>query len=232
MPTMISDCPRCKAASITFDILSYVLIRVVADWQPNYEAFSVCRACNKPTIFGIQQSRNDSQSRTLFSPFSRPQILGSPENLNSLIRIQGHVSLKDESGVECPEHTPGHLKAVFDEGAACFAIGCYNASVAMFRLCLDLDTKAIAKELGIEGMLNSRLKKLFAQNALPSDLEELSHCIRENGNDGAHDGTISSVEAEDIMDFAISYLESRYTLPERIRIRREERRNRHQATEE
>jgi hypothetical protein len=143
--------------------------------------------------------------------------------LNDFIYSIRYISLKDENSISCPAHIPMKLMEVFNEGTACYSIGCYNASVAMFRLCLDLDTKPLAEQHNVTGMLGQRLVKLFKQQLLPIALEELSHCIKDNGNDGAHDGTITEDEALDVMDFTISYLETRHTMPERIRLRKEAR---------
>ncbi|MEQ5807783.1 DUF4145 domain-containing protein [Alteromonas sp. NFXS44] len=231
MPTIVGECPRCKSHHTTFNVTAHVYKGARFNGDHTYEIFSVCRACHSPSILDVVQSyRAEDASRLFRRPEHAAEIFQVDMSLNDIFDITGHISLKDEISIKCPEHTPEHLKVVFEEGAACFAISCYNASVAMFRLCLDLDTKEIAEKHDISGMLFARLQKLFSQSLLPSDLEELSHCIRENGNDGAHDGTVTEVEAQDILDFTVSYFESRYTLPERIRLRREARNKRHEQS--
>ncbi|WP_100657327.1 DUF4145 domain-containing protein [Alteromonas flava] len=229
MPTCVADCPRCGANKITFDTSSFTYIGKKYNWQRGYEVFSVCRSCHKPTLFNMYQTNNQYEIEHLFKNEYNPDVFQSKASLNDVLDITGYVSMKDMCGIECPLYTPQNLEDIFNEATACYAISCYNASVAMFRLCLDLDTKPIAEANNIKGTLNRRLIELFKQKHLPAELEELSHCIRENGNDGAHDGTVTQLEAEDVMDFTISYLETRYTMPERIRLRREDRNNRHAA---
>ena len=108
----------------------------------------------------------------------------------------------------------------------------------MFRLCLDLATKVLLppEEPVIAG-LNSHIRKnlgprlgwLFEHKHLPENLKELSNCIKEDGNDGAHDGTLTKHDAEDIQDFAVALLERLYSEPEKIllaKARREQRRQR------
>ncbi len=61
---------------------------------------------------------------------------------------------------------------------------------------------------------------------LPEVLKDLSSAIKEDGNDGAHQGTLKKVDAEDVMDFTVALLERLYTEPERLRLAKERRENR------
>jgi hypothetical protein len=212
MTALVENCSRCKAQEITFDVLSMVRVN-----DHYFEFFCKCRRCSTSTIF--RAKIHDKYKHSFSSTGDVPKV----PSLNSCIYAISYISLRDENSILCPDHAPQNLTEVFNEGASCYSIGCYNASVAMFRLCLDLDTKPLAQQHSITGMLGHRLVKLFKQNLLPIELEELSHCIKENGNDGAHDGTITKDEALDVMEFTISYLETRHTMPERIRLRREAR---------
>ena len=79
----------------------------------------------------------------------------------------------------------------------------------------------------IRRSLGLRLPWLFAQGLLPVAVQELSACIKEDGNDGAHVGSLTQADAEDLMDFTIALLERLYTEPERLRLaqaRRDSRR--------
>ena len=75
--------------------------------------------------------------------------------------------------------------------------------------------------------LGLRLPWLFANGMLPDDVEDLSSCIREDGNDGAHAGTLTQEDADDLLDFTVALLERVYTEPKRLdeaKRRRQERR--------
>lgn len=100
----------------------------------------------------------------------------------------------------------------------------------MFRLSLDLATKGMLasapegepnaktrRELGL------RLEYLFEKGKLPSDLKDLSACVKDNGNDGAHDGNLSAEDAEDLLDFTFELLARIFTEPARIRLATERR---------
>ncbi|WP_232834592.1 DUF4145 domain-containing protein [Rhodoferax ferrireducens] len=94
----------------------------------------------------------------------------------------------------------------------------------MFRLSVDLATQELlppASEVGGPNGrqrrdLGLRLQWLFDNGKLPEELHDLAHCIKEDGNDGAHRGTLSEADAEDMLDFTVHLLERRYTLPKRI----------------
>jgi hypothetical protein len=104
----------------------------------------------------------------------------------------------------------------------------------MFRLCLDLSTRALLPEANEAGLNNTirrnlghRLPWLFDNGRLPEALRDLSSCLKDDGNDGAHEGTLSEADAEDLSEFAFIMLERIYTEPKRIEIakfRRQERR--------
>lgn len=52
--------------------------------------------------------------------------------------------------------------------------------------------------------------------------------MKDDGNDGAHEGTLTQHDADDLLDFTIALLERLYTEPERLRLakaRRDARRS-------
>ena len=55
--------------------------------------------------------------------------------------------------------------------------------------------------------LGLRLPWLFGKGLLPEALKELSTCIKEDGNDGAHAGTLQKTDAEDLLDFTTALLQ-------------------------
>ena len=71
--------------------------------------------------------------------------------------------------------------------------------------------------------LGLRLPWLFDNSILPEVLRELSSCVKDDGNDGAHEGTLKKEEAEDLLDFTFAILERIYTEPKRVQIAKERR---------
>jgi len=157
-------------------------------------------------------------------------ILSLKGSVNNYLDVEDFVSIKDEVTAVPPEHIPKDIGDVFKEGATCLAVGCYNAAGTMFRLCIDLATRSMlpigeADELNakVRRDLGLRLPWLFAKGLLPGTLKELSSCIKEDGNDGAHAGTLKQPDAVDLLDFTVELLERIYTEPERLRLAQERR---------
>jgi hypothetical protein len=100
----------------------------------------------------------------------------------------------------------------------------------MFRLCVDIATKSLFPATDEKGLnskirrnLGLRLPLLFDNGLLPESLKELSTCIKEDGNDGAHVGNLTKSDAEDLLDFTTALLERMYTEPARLRLAKERR---------
>jgi len=214
---------------MTFDVLGEVVTNVYYRWQRHFEAFCVCRQCSQPTIFSLLQ--RDSTDEPILKEKGLSGLRGSA---NAYVDVEGYVSLKDTAALRPPEFVPANIRAIFQEGATCMAVQCFNAAGTMFRLCLDLVTRDMLPKEEVEGLnaktrrdLGLRLPWLFDNGRLPGDLRNLSHSVKEDGNDGAHAGTLGKEDAEDLADFTFELLERIYTEPERVKLaekRREERR--------
>jgi Domain of unknown function (DUF4145) len=225
MSLLVTNCPRCGANRITFDVRAQVYGGDIEHgWRKIYEIFCVCRSCRRPTIFGVGL---DSQSYEMDSEFDETDALVNFNgDLNQYFKVEGFVNLRDNSAQKPPEHLPPEIENAFNEGASCLAIRCHNAAATMFRLCVDLATKPMlpAPEDGAVPQPNSktqrdlglRLAWLFDNSVLPSELRELAKCIREDANDGAHVGNLSKEDAEDLLDFTTALLERVFTEPKRL----------------
>jgi len=150
--------------------------------------------------------------------------------INDFFDYERFVSLKDMATSKPPKYLPKNIDDIFSEGAVCMAVKCFNAAGTMFRLCIDLATRSMLPEDDIEDLnrqirrnLGSRLKWLFNNCKLPEGLKELSECIKDDGNDGAHQGNLTEKEAEDLLDFTFAMLERLYTEPEKLKLAKERR---------
>ena len=225
MSELVANCPRCGSCKITFDVTAAKPIAQYYGWQYWYETFCICRHCGHATIFVLSESVDSN-----YDHVHKVGILKIEGALNNYLKIESYVSLKDQATVAPPEYIPKDIEAIFKEGATCLAVGCYNAAGTMFRLCVDLATRAMLPKEDTDGLnakvrrdLGLRLPWLFANKFLPEALKELSSCIKEDGNDGAHAGTLKQPDAEDLMDFTTALLDRMYTEPERLRLAQERR---------
>jgi hypothetical protein len=232
MTELVADCPRCGAKSITFDMSAVVFLRETSGWQCSYEAFSVCRHCTRSTVFLLRQKGGgDPHEFRGKSPVQMNAVV------NTRFEVTGFVSLKDRFTSAPPEHVRADIANAFKEAATCMSVECWNAAGAMFRMCVDLATRAMLPEAEVAELnakvrrdLGLRLRWLLEQGRLPKDLADLSGCIREDGNDGAHAGTLTKADAEDLLDFAEALLERLYTEPRRLELANERRKARREPT--
>lgn len=228
MAELVADCPRCGSSRITFDLLSAIHTTTKYDWQYWYETFAICRQCHRSTVFVLADDV-DADYRSVH----KQGLINIDHAVNRYVRIEGIITLKNRAEVKPPEHVPEVINNVFSEGATCLKVDCWNAAGTMFRLCIDLVTKDLLPEGEVEGLnqrtrrnLGLRLPWLFDNHLLPEGLRELSTCVREDGNDGAHAGTLTKEDAEDLLDFTRILLERIYTEPERVRRAADRRRQR------
>lgn len=230
MPVLVAACPRCGSSKITFDVTSALPTNIMFGWQTWYEVFAVCRLCERATIFEVaEREANDH-----YDLERDGGLLKVKAALNKYLEVKSFVGLKDMSRVSPPEHLPKNIEAVFKEGATCLAVGCWNAAGTMFRLCVDMATKPLLPETDADG-LNSKIRRdlglrlpwLFANGHLPLNLKDLATCIKNDGNDGAHEGTLSKADANDMLEFTTLLLERLFTEKKRLELaeaRRTERR--------
>lgn len=235
MAEIVADCPRCRAQKTTFDVSYSHVVGTQYRWQQIVEIQAVCRHCNRGVIFiATQKGADDRTSQAV-----RDGVQKLKGNLNEIVEVERFVSIRDTLPITPPEHLPPEIDSAFREGASCAAIGCHNAAAAMFRLCVDHATYALLPEDGVEGLnamikrsLGLRLKWLLDTKRLPEALRDLSEAIKEDGNDGAHEGTLTKAESEDLQDFTVALLERLYTEPSRLQLAKERRDARRAAPSE
>ena len=225
MSELVVNCPRCRANRMTFDLVSEHFISMLYGWQRRYEAFCICRECSRPTIFLLHQK--EARAEDILRKTGLSEL---PMSVNRVMDVISYVSLKDMASAAPPKHLPDELDAAFREAATCVAVQCPNAAGTMFRLCIDLATRSLLPKEQAPGLnarvrrdLGLRLPWLFDNGRLSEDLRDLSTSIQQDGNDGAHAGTLKMEDAEDLRDFAIALLERMYTEPEKLRLAMERR---------
>ncbi len=213
MTKLVDDCPRCGAGHITFNLLNAT--SVLRNGQHVLEAFCVCQHCRQATIFEL-------------IPLREVDLSSIDGSVNNYVQILGYISIADFNARSSPAHLPSPIAAAFEEGAKCVAVGCFNAAAAMFRLSLDLATKELLPTDKTQGpnehitrRLALRLQWLFDNGMLPEPLRDLSLVVKDEGNAGAHDGTLDAADADDLIDFTERLLTRLYTEPEAIRLAHE-----------
>lgn len=225
MAEIITNCPRCGAKKTSFDLKGANPIHIEFGWKNTLELYCVCRHCNNGTIFIVSQKNSYEEIINITS---------KKENVNHLIDILKYISVKENSTEKPPLYLPEDINEVFQEGITCKSVECYNASATMFRLCLDKATKDLVPNEDTNGLNNKirrslglRLKWLINNNYISESLEDLMTCIKDDGNDGAHEGIVTKEVLEDIYEFTYILLERLYTEPKKIQFAKERREERH-----
>ncbi|MCL8235410.1 DUF4145 domain-containing protein [Klebsiella pneumoniae] len=230
MATLVENCPRCGAQKIAFDVRGANRCGTYETFSgeqiPEYEVYCVCRECQKTTIYlcdSLERARDLSALNWSMALF----------RLTEVAKVKRPINPADLDAGEPPEFLPQNIHDAYEEGAKCLTIGCYNAAGTMFRLCLDYATKDLLPEgdagpnQKIRRSLGLRMDWLFDNQKLPESLRSLAECVKDDGNDGAHEGALDHAAAEDLEDFTYIFLERLYTEPQRLvqaKARREDRR--------
>ncbi|MFM5782403.1 DUF4145 domain-containing protein [Aeromonas caviae] len=220
MSEFVWNCPRCYVKHTTFSIFN-----VIRNYENlNSSIFCACRNCKKTVIFDAyleQHWINQIQQGNSCS------ITDELSEISAVCIRPGEVMLP-------PEFLPDEIRNNFDEGAQCYSIGCFNAAATMFRLCLDKATKSFLPDdpttpsAKIRRSLGFRMDWLFEHGHLPVALKELAECIKDDGNDGAHDGILSKADVDDLIDFTVALLERLYTEPKKLELAKQRRAERRQ----
>ncbi|QCR38018.1 DUF4145 domain-containing protein [Nissabacter sp. SGAir0207] len=214
---LVSDCQRCNAKNITFTIFGGTPFKdeIDPDLRPTAEIVGMCKACYKSSIFEV------SRREQFYSP-AAVEWRTADYNVSSACKVIGVITPADLAITPSPKHLPSHIEAAFNEGSKCLSIHCYNAAATMFRLCLDFATKGLLPDgdepsAKVRRSLGLRMEWLFDKNIVPSALRDLAECVKNDGNDGAHEGILDQASALDLEDFTRIFLERIYTEPARTK---------------
>ena len=209
------DCPRCGTRKAGFKIIS-LFTKELEGYRSRYdddyivEAFARCNICSRHTIFSAGVSTS-SMEISLREAFQSTHAV----NLSPLINNLGHISKKDELAIPCPLDVPSDIKKVFEEASISLSTGCWNAAVAMSRLCLEKSLRVCFPD-DQKATLYKTIGHLTSVGKLPEVLLELSDCIRLDGNDAVHDGTCDSHIAREALDLTIIMLKRLFSEPAQI----------------
>ncbi len=232
MAVLVSDCPRCGSRKIQFIVIG----AFKSEERDNgyrgisngiyYDVQCACGECKKSTLFKARQPLNEGM-------LDNVDWRNAQFSLKDIAEILGPITPADIEVESPPEFLPAHIEQAYNEGSKCLSIGCFNASATMYRLCLDFATKDMLPPEGeepnnrIRRSLGFRIEWLLDNGRLPEALRDLAECVKDDGNDGAHEGILDEKSALDLRDFSFILLERIYTEVERIAEAKRRREQRH-----
>src|SRR5256886_14497115 len=106
MSLLVADCPRCGAKHMTFDVEAQVHVSVQYDWLHRFEVFSVCRRCNRPTVFLIALD----EVRLKDDIVKPGAVVRYSSALNQVFKVERFISLRDFLVYKPPDHLSKELK--------------------------------------------------------------------------------------------------------------------------
>jgi hypothetical protein len=217
MPSLILECPHCGADKIGFNVVhQYPASTKPAGIQIRYRTWLSCSACEEG-IIGIFQYPD----RIAFQPND-----GAPMQCPIDPRMLGwhlNTTYPSPQPSKCPSYTPDDLKRIFLQADKAQRRGDPDASGAMSRKVVDVSTQQLLGEESKKyGNIRGRIDALALNGTLTIDLKDWAHQVRLGGNDAAHDiDPFTMPEADELLNFAELYLTYVYTLPGRLKERRD-----------
>lgn len=210
-----ANCPHCGTQRIGFTFIGDV--NLGPQKPKNFLAFFKCNKCQGGLVVEYEHVINHG-------PLSPGQCPSDPAELG--------FSVKKLYPGSMPSTVPAHVNAPLDryyrQASESLQGGHYDASGAMSRKVVDVSTQQLLGEDSKKfGNIRDRIDALAQRGLLTPDLKDWAHQIRLGGNDAAHDeDPYTKDEAEDLLGFAELYLTYVYTLPGRLKARKQA----HQST--
>lgn len=211
MASIIAGCPHCGGEKLGFTSVGEYQI-ATPEHSTRFETFFRCNNCQRGLIVNYLQRGANQYLSPAACPADPAQFGFFPV-----------VMYPSKEPAKVPGHTPEPLGRYFQQAFDGCQRGDNDASGAMSRKVIDVSTKMLlGEEFKKYGNIRDRIDALATKGALTSDLKNWAHEIRLGGNEAAHDEEpYSKEEAEELLDFAELYLTYVYTLPGRLKERRE-----------
>ena len=231
MSQYVTNCARCGAKHSTHNVCGSNPIDNIVPSYFLVEVYLVCRNCHKGHIRHLVVDKKKC-SADLY--LEENGLIDEFDDLGIVIaREGGVVTFAPVHGRLTPEHLPTEIEELLLEAHTSLSSGCPNAAGACYRLVLDKVAKAeverlASSESGNLKTIHKRVEWLAEKQHFPHTLKQLADCIRLDGNDAAHEGTLTNIDAEELADFTTEFLIRVYTDPKRLELaeqRRQERRS-------
>lgn len=231
MTQYITDCPRCGAKHSTHDFIGSIPLGWLTENLCELEVFLRGRCCSRSHVRNIVLDDRHYDAGFLNN------INGLAQHTFTVDRVDsdmGPIQVIEGLVRVAPQHLPEKVNNIVTEGHKCLSNGCYNAAGACYRLVLDIVSKSEVSEIDPEKLsslrtIYQRVEWLAQEKHFPPTLKELADCIRHDGNDAAHDGSLIKIDAEELADFTDEFLTRIYTDRRRIELAAERRTKRREG---
>ncbi|MGX9981953.1 DUF4145 domain-containing protein [Methylobacterium fujisawaense] len=204
MAVFVHTCPFCSG-KLGLDV---VAVRPTGMHMP--ALYLHCSACHMPSlaIVAVNSPGFETAARD-------PQ----PRALNAYIGgvVASHPGEQPE---RAPDHVPPEVGRVFLQSRGSHRRGDMDLAAMGYRRSVELALKAA--DPSIKGQLGPRTDALAARKVLNGSMKDWADNVRLLGNDANHDPPEPTPDAvEDLHLFTETLLEFLFTMPERVKRRRE-----------
>ncbi len=207
MPSLNLECPHCGAERTGFN-----LEHETSNTLSSFHTLLICASCGEGIVAVFR--------RTGASSYNSPKGCPGDPRRHGWALANTYPKPQPSS---CPSHTPEALKRLFLQATKALKREDPDASGAMSRKVVDVSSQQLLGEESEKYRnIQQRIDALAASGKLTIDLKDWAHQIRLGGNDAAHDlHPFTIEEADELIVFVELYLTYVYTLPGRLKERRE-----------
>ena len=220
MPSIILQCPHCGAEKVGFSIVAehigVVPPQDLMHGSKRHRALMICSKCEGGLVGVFDRNAASGAPQTLQGCGTDPTILG--------YRLTETYPLPAPTKI--PDHVTPPLDRFYQQAADALKRSDWDASGAMSRKVIDVSTKMQLGPVEEKKYNNNRqrIDALATSGSITSDMKDWAHVVRVGGNEAVHDDDpFKQEEAEDLLNFTELYLIYVYTLPGRLKARRERR---------
>lgn len=211
MAIMITTCPHCSAASMTFTLAGEYAINEMPSQR---FLFGRCGGCQYPIAARVHHRHGGS--------WAGKDLVGD------IFKLRDYHCLKiwpSFETVAAPDSVPDKVGRNFIEAAEARRRQSWNAACGMYRRTMEIALKSFAPDVEA-WKLEKRIDKLASEHRITPEIQKWAHELRLDGNEALHgDGDADQNMADQmhhLTHFLLVYL---YTLPADIEAVRERRAN-------
>ena len=210
---MVLDCPHCGSEKTGFEFSGEAYVTKRHLWHHLY----VCRKCWEAIVVTLA-NREGTQYPTDRHP---KDCSGDPVD-------EGYKILRvcpKRPKTDAPDHVPDEIAQDYQEAMDSLRRQNWTSAGVMFRKVLERSTMEIALDKDDFGAmtLSQRINALADRHEITPAMKDWANLIRLEGNQAAHgDEDFSRKGAEQIQEFSELFLVYTFTMPERVRLAREE----------
>ncbi len=169
-------------------------------WTHAFSVVAVCHSCKDPFLID-----------TIWAGGKRPDTLNGDAFHEATMINDVWPAYEAPAMIE---FLPKDVAKAFIEGEETLANNHLSSAAVAYRKAIERTLKE--QHVEAKGVLNTRIRALEKQNALPKVLIDLLDTIRFLGNDGAHDDDPTKADVIAGRDFTRLFLTYTYELPARV----------------